>query len=151
MFLQFEGQVQSIMAGSTSLTSVAADSYFMYLPPAGILPVTANGISIVTGTPATPAFDLPTFFAAHASQDVATTDGDLLRQLFSTALDYEPVELTQTGEIQLYLVWENLEAVNGGASTQLALVFASPALRYQGIARFGTAKWSLSRFAPRVI
>jgi hypothetical protein len=151
MFLQFEGQVQSIMAGSTSLTSVAADSYFMYLPPAGILPVTANGISIVTGTPATPAFDLPTFFAAHASQDVATTDGDLLRQLFSTALDYEPVELTQTGEIQLYLVWENLEAVNGGASTQLALAFASPAMRYQGIARFGTAKWSLSRFAPRVI
>jgi hypothetical protein len=151
MFLQFEDQVQSIRADSASLTSVTADSYFMYLPPAGILPVTGDGISTVTGTPATPAFDMPDFFAAHASKDVATTDGDLLRELFSTALDYEPMQLTGTGKMQLYLVWENLQAVNGGSGSQLALVFASPAMRYQGIARFGTAKWDRSRFAPRVI
>lgn len=151
MFLQFEDQVQSILAGGTNLASVTADSYFMYLPPAGILPVTSDGISAVTGTPATPAFDLPAFFGAHASKDVATTDGDLLRAIFSTALDYEPIQLAETGEIQLYLVWENLQAVNGGSTGQLALLFASPAMRYQGIARFGSAQWNRSRFAPRVI
>jgi hypothetical protein len=44
-----------------------------------------------------------------------------------------------------------LQAVNAGGSGPLAIVYASPALTYRGIARFGTAKWSLSRFAPRVI
>jgi hypothetical protein len=160
MFLQFEDQVQWIIANVANLGTVDSDSYFMYLPPAGMLPVSGDGITAVTGTPATPAFDMPGFFTKHASQDVATTDGDLLRNLFFTALDYEPIQLTQTGEIQLYLVWENLQAVNGGSTAQLALVFASPALRYQGIARFtpsaispgaGAARWSESRFAPRVI
>jgi hypothetical protein len=151
MFLQFEDQVQSLIGSGASLASVTADGYFMYLPPAGILPVTGDGISIVTGTPATPAFDMPGFFGAHASQDVATTDGDLLRALFSTSLDYEPMQLTETGEIQLYLIWENLQAVNQGGNTPLVIVFASPAMRYQGIARFGAAKWNRSRFAPRVI
>jgi len=150
MFLQFEEQLKSIIANETNLALVWADAYFTYLPPAGLLPVTANGISTVTGKPATPAFDTPTFFGAHASQDVATTDGNLLRELFAAALDYDPIPLAQTGEIQLYLVWENLEAVNAGATVQLALIFASPAMRYRGVARFGSAKWNLSRFAPRI-
>jgi hypothetical protein len=150
-FLQFQDQVQSILSGPTGPSTVAVDSYFLFLPPAGIIPVTRDGISSVTGTPATPALDMPTFFAAHASQDVATTDGDLLRGLFAEALDYEPIDLTETGKIQLYLVWENLQVVNQSGGVPLALLFASPALRYQGIARFGTAMWNLSRFAPRVI
>jgi hypothetical protein len=158
MFLQFEDQIQSLLAANSA--DVIADRYFLYLPPAGILPVTGNGITVVTGTPATPALDMAAFFAEHIPQDVATTDGDLLRNLFFLALDYEPISLAQTGEIQLYVVWENVQAVNGGGSGQLAIVFASPAIRYQGIARFvpkadtagaGTARWSISRFAPRVI
>lgn len=151
MFLQFEDHLQSLLPSTP--TSVAADTYFMYLPPAGILPVINDGISIATSTPATPAFDMPTFFASHASADIATTDGDLLRNLFYTALDYEPIPLAQTGKLQLYLIWENLQNVNqsaAGAAT-LALVFASAALPYQGMARFGTAMWDLSRVAPRVI
>jgi hypothetical protein len=159
MFLQFQDQVQSIIANTSDPSSVTADTYFMYLPPAGVVPVTGDGITVVTGTPSTPAFDMAGFFGAHASQDVATTDGDLLRNLFFTALDYEPIQLLP-GEIQLYLVWENLQAINAGSTAQLALAFASPAIRYQGIARFtpsadtagaGTARWGLSRFAPDVI
>jgi hypothetical protein len=160
MLLQFEDHVQSLLSSSTNISSVAVDSYFLYLPPAGILPVTSDGISIVTGTPSTNAFDMPTFFAAHASKDIATTDGDLVREIFTTALDYEPMLLAQTGEMQLYVIWENVQYVNSNANAQLALVFASPAMRYQGVARFvpstdiaggGTARWSLSRFAPHVI
>jgi hypothetical protein len=151
MFLQFEDQVQSLLASETNLASVTADSYFLYLPPAGILPVTGDGISTVTGTPATPAFDMAAFFGAHASKDVATTDGNMLRTLFSAALEYEPMPLAQTRVIQLYLVWENFQAVNGGAAAPLALLFASPAMPYQGIAHFGAAQWNRSRFAPRVI
>lgn len=160
MFLQFQEQVQSILDNVTDLTSVVADGYFAYLPPVGIFPVSGNGIPAVSGQPSAPGLDVEGFFAAHASKDVATTDGDRLRQLFSLSLECEPLQLAQTGEIQLYLVWENLQAINGGANSQLALIFASPAIRYQGVARFaplkqtpgpGTARWGLSRFAPHVI
>jgi hypothetical protein len=91
---------------------------------------------------------------------VATTDGDLLRELFSAGMNYEPIQLSQTGEMQLYLVWENLQNINGGGTSQLALIFASPAMRYRGVARFvpqgqvdgpGWARWGLSRFAPHVL
>jgi len=44
-----------------------------------------------------------------------------------------------------------LQAVNAGGSARLALIFASPAMRYRGVARFGPAKWSLSRFAPLIV
>jgi hypothetical protein len=151
MFLQFEDHAQSLLSGPAGLATIAADAYFLFLPPAGMVEVTANGITAVTTNAPLTGFDPPTFFGAHASKDIATTNGNLLRELFHDALYHEPIPLANAGEIQLYLVWDNLQAVNGGGTSRLAAVFASGALRYRGIARFGTAKWSLSRFAPRVI
>jgi hypothetical protein len=151
MFLQFEDQVQSILLNETgSLGKISADSRFAFLPAAGVLPLTGKN------TPA--GFDPQVFFGPHASKDVATTDGDLVRDLFEDALTHEPIELARAGKIQLYLIWENLKAMETDDTMQGVLIFASAALRYRGIARFGkkefsarTAKWSLSRFAPRVI
>lgn len=142
-FSQFEDQMQSILVNENNPASITVDSHFEFLPAAGMLPTVGKGS--VSG------FDANTFFGAHASRDIATTDGDLLRELFHDALYQEPVRLSTTRKIQLYLIWENLQAVSQGISHQLALIFASPALRYRGIARFGFAKSSLGRFAPRVI
>jgi hypothetical protein len=143
MVRQFEDQVQWIVDNQDSLNTIVADSTFQFLPPVGILPI--------LGTGSTSGFDPSTFFAAHASQDIATTDGGLLGQLFHEALNCDPIQLSNVGKIQLYLIWENLQAVKNLKSSQLALVFATGALRYRGVARYGSAKWSLSRFAPRVI
>ena len=151
MRLQFENQMQVVLSNASGLSTISADAYFLYLPPAGMVQTTGNGITAVTTTSALNGFDLPTFFGAHASQDIATTNGNLLRELLADAVYHEPIQLANTGEIQLYLVWENLQAVNSGGSASLAVVFSSGALRYRGIPRFATAKWSLSRFAPRVI
>ncbi|MBV8899872.1 MAG: hypothetical protein JOY92_07145 [Verrucomicrobia bacterium] len=145
-FLQFESQIESLLGaglGQATLSTARASDYFRFLPPVGFLPV--------TGTNSSTGFNPQTFFDVHASKDVATTDGDLLRELFHKGLYHEPIDLVNPGKIQLYLIWENLQVVQQGNTTQLALVFASPAIPYRGIARFGTAKWSLSRFAPRVI
>jgi hypothetical protein len=151
MFLQFEDHMQSLLSGAVAPENITADAYFLFLPPAGIMEVRGNAITAVTTKTMLGGFDLPGFFGSHASQDIATTNGNLVRELFHDALYHEPIELAKTGKIQLYLIWENLLAVNAGNNLRLAAVFASSALRYRGVARYGTAKWSLSRFAPRVI
>jgi hypothetical protein len=151
MILQFQDQLQSIAASGAKLSTISADSYFLFLPPAGLVQVTANGVTGVSTGSTLKGFDLPAFFGPHASKDVATTDGDLLRELMGDALYHEPVQLSVVSKIQLYVIWENVEAVNAGAGSALSVLFASPAMRYRGIPRFGTADWSLSRFAPRVI
>lgn len=142
-FFQFEDQIEWMLAAENNPPSVVADSRFAFLPAVGIMPITGQGSSS--------GFDPDTFFGAHASSDIATTDADLLRELFHDGFYEQPIQLSTAGKVQLYLIWENLQSVLQGTSTQLALVFASSTLRYRGIARFGTAKWSLSRFAPRVI
>ena len=142
-FLQFEDQAQSLLAASSSPSSVVVDDYFSYLPATGILPVIGNGS--LSG------FDPGTFFGAHASKDVATIDADRIPKLLYDGLYEQPIQLSPSEKVQLYLIWENLQSVSQGTSNQLVLVFATSALSYRGIARFGTAKWTLSRFAPRVI
>jgi hypothetical protein len=143
MFLQFEDHIRDIQLNETSLGLIAASGRFHYLPAAGLLPIAA------AGSPS--GFDLNTFFGARASKDVAMTDGDLLRSLMKDALYHEPIDVRATEKIQLYLIRENVQSVESGQSAQLALVFANHRLPYRGVARFGRARWDLSRFAPSVI
>jgi hypothetical protein len=152
VLMQFEDHAESLLNGPAALGSIRADDYFLFLPAAGMVEVTGNGIAAVTTSNELSGFDLSTFFGAHAPKDIATTNGNLLRELFQDAIYHEPIELATAGKIQLYLVWENLQSVNApGSNTALACVFADASLRYRGVARFGTAKWSVSRFASRVI
>ena len=161
MFSQFEDEVEDIRLNETqaTLAAIVAPQRFSFLPPAGLLPVTdggllfgANAALVRLARPPSPSgFSPQTFFGAHASKDIAITDGDLLRSLLRASLSHEPIDLSRPEKIQLYLIWENVQAVEQGQTSQLALVFASHTLPYIGVARFGRAKWKLSRFAPRVI
>ena len=63
----------------------------------------------------------------------------------------DPINLQTAEKIQVYIPYENLQAVNAGQSSQLAAVFASAALPYRGIARFDIARFDLSRAAPQPI
>jgi hypothetical protein len=143
MYLQFQSQIDEIKLNETNLDAIKASERFEYLPPVGILPIK------ITGSPS--GFDVQTFFGARASRDIATTDGNLLRGLLHEATYHEPIAVNAPGKIQLYLIWENLQAVKQQQSNQLALVFASPTLHYRGVARYGYAFWDVSRFAPSVI
>jgi hypothetical protein len=143
MFLQFEDHARDLLAREPAPETVTARDRFSYLPPAGLLPV--RGPVLARG------FDLATFFADLASADVALIDAGSLRALLHEAASYEPTDLGQVGRLQLYLIYENLKAQEAGGAVGLAAVFASPELRYRGRARFGYGRWSLSRFAPRVI
>jgi hypothetical protein len=143
MFLQFEEQIEAMRLDETGLNQLRVTDRFTFLPSAGLLPV------IDDGSPS--GFDVQTFFGDFASNDIAITDGRLLRQLMQEALFHDPIDLRDTEKIQLYLIYDNLQAVTGGQTSQLALVFASSALPYRGVARFHAANWNLSRFASMVI
>jgi hypothetical protein len=143
MIMQFQEQIASLQADDpVSVGALSAASRFRYLPPVGMLPV--QGAGSASG------FNAATFFGAAGSSSVAMTDGRLLRSLWREALDHTPIDLAGGEKIQLYLIWENHQAVANGQSAQLALVFASAALPQRDVARWGYANYSLSHFAPVV-
>ena len=143
MCLQFQDQIEDMRTTETDLASLTVSQRFKFLPPIGLLPVIGPGSP--TG------FNPATFFGALAGRDVAMTDGELVRSLMNEALHHEPIDLSRPDKIQLYSMWENVKAVEQGQSKQRALVFATHALPYRGVARFGQAHWNLSRFTPAVI
>lgn len=138
MFLQFEDHIDDIRAEG-DVRSLAATDRFDFLPPIGFLPLTA--------TDRLGAFDAQTFFRDRAARDVAFTDARLVRSLFHEALQHEPIALSDGQPVQLYLVFDNVQSVERGETDQLAIIFASGALPYRGVARFGYARWDLSRVA----
>ncbi len=143
IFLQFQEQIDDIAASGDDLTTVAALDRFEYLPPVGMLP-------LKVGTRA--GFDPQTFFGAEMlPKDVAFTDGDLVRDLVRESFSHDPIALTPPERVQLYFVQENAQAAAAGQSVTPILMFARHTLRYRGVARYGIARWDLSRFAPRVI
>jgi hypothetical protein len=143
MYLQFQEHVDELRLGDNPLASVGVTDLCAFLPPVGILPVSD------TGSPA--GFNPDTFFGLRGSSDVALLDANLLRPLVRESFAHEPIDLSVFERIQLYLIRENLLAVQAGQSTQLVVVFASATLPYRGVARFGFAHWDLSRFAAAVI
>lgn len=143
MFLQFEDHLEDLYAGPVDPSSIVADQNFWFLPPAGMVPV--------LGGPSPRGFDASTFFGDLGTRDLAMIDAASLRPLFQESLAQAPIDLTGSAPIQLYLIWENFNAVQAGAAQQLALVFASTTLPYRGVARFGRAHWNLSRFATTPI
>lgn len=144
MFMQFQQQIDDIVLDpGSNLGLIAAISRFLFLPPVGLLPV--QGTGSIAG------FNVNTFFGSATAKDVAMIDSRLLRGLVRDSLAHEPIDLGAGEKIQLYTIWENVQAIAGGKSRQLVLVFASPALAYHGVARFGHAAYYQSRFAPHVI
>ena len=139
MIQQFENQIEDIFTTESSPETIQASNRFVFLPPAGILPMIGNG--------SPQGFDPGVFFGDHASRAVATMDGAELRALFAEALDHEPIDLRAPSKIQLYVTFENLLAVQIGQSTQLTLIFASQYLTRRETARYSLASFAIGRFA----
>jgi hypothetical protein len=142
-FLQFQEQIDDTVAGGEDLSAIAAIDRFDYLPPLGMLP---------TQIGTRPGFDPLRFFGADMlPRDIAYTDGSLLRALLRDSFVHDPIDLSVRARVQLYLVFDNIQAAAAGQLVTAMLLFASSALPYRGVARFGFGRWAQSRFAPRVV
>jgi len=142
-FLQFQEQVDSIAASGEDASAIVAADRFDFLPPLGILP-------LALGT--RPGFEVLRFFTPDVlSKDIAVTDGALLRSLVRESFAHDPILLAEQNRVQLYYVFENMQASLAGDPVTPVVIFASHTLPYRGIARYGIARWDQGRFAPRVI
>lgn len=144
-FMQFQDQVDELRAatsGSSPPSALAAADVFAFLPPVGILPIGGAGSPV--------GFDRDTFFGAQASGDVAFLDAAHLPSLVRESFAHEAIPVDGSEKVQLYAVWENVNAVAAGSVTQLALVFAKQTLRLRGSARYGSSYWGAGRTAQVV-
>jgi hypothetical protein len=143
LFLQFQEQIEDIAASGEDASAIAAADRFEFLPPLGFLP-----LSIGTR----PGFEPQRFFGAGAiSRDVAYLEAEMLRPLLQESYAHDAIDLSLGERIQVYLVFENVQAVEQGLPATPVLVFASPTLPYRGVARYGFGRYGQSRFSRRVI
>ena len=142
-FLQFQECIEDLAGSGEDVAGIVAAERFEFLPPLGMLPLqigTRRG------------FDPQRFFGSDVlSRDVAYTDGRLLRALLHESFTHDPIALAAHEQVQLYLVFDNVQATAGGQPVTPVLIFASGTLPYRGVARYGFARWAQGRFAPRVI
>jgi hypothetical protein len=142
-FLQFQEHIDDIVASGEDASAIVAADRFAYLPPLGMLP-------LQLGT--RPGFDPQRFLGSDViPRDIAYTDGALLRGLLRESFAHDPIDLSLRTRLQLYLVFDNVQAAAAGQAVTPMLVFASRTLPYRGVARYGFARWEQSRLAPRVI
>ncbi|HSK71888.1 MAG TPA: hypothetical protein VK892_09355 [Pyrinomonadaceae bacterium] len=152
MFSQFADHIRDIRSKEANLHTITAVSRFSYFPPVGLLPVKApiGGLNI-SNAAASAGFAPQTFFGQLGSKEVAMLDAPRLRRLIQESFQHDPVDLKQDKKVRLYLLWENVRAVETGSSTQLILIFTKQTLPYSGTARFGYSEFDLSRFAEAVV
>jgi hypothetical protein len=140
MIEQFQAHIAELVSSEANPGALQATSRFRFLPPAGLLPVETIGLR--------KGIRPDQFFGGQRSKEIATIDGAKLRALFQESLHHEPVVLDAATKLQLYVPFENFNAVVNGLSAQWTLVFASPHLPYYGSARFDYALFESGRYAP---
>jgi hypothetical protein len=142
-FEQFQQHIEELRGQLSAPQAATAAAHFDFLPPAGVLPA---------GTPGgPPGFSASTFFGAQASSELAAIDAAQVPALLHDSLWHEPIAVGGSRRIQIYAIREHELALSAGEPVRPAVLFATETLSYRGVARFGRARFGLSRFSPRVM
>ena len=141
MILQFQDHVADIFR-SASLGSFAANKYFRYLPPVGVLPVQRE-----RGGESFGGFDPATFFGGRPLSKLVFIDGGALRPLFREAANFEPIDLNGPEAVLLYQTTQNVQASGAKETVQPFVVFTTPYMRGLGSARFNVARFDFSNLS----
>lgn len=136
VFLQFFEQIDS-MRGSGTSTGKASDS-FIFLPPAGFLPL--GGIAGASG------FDAAAFFAGFTTRGPLFIEGARVQPLLQLAASCPPIKVGDPELVWLYLVRENRQPQPGVPAAQPYLVFALGRLPYVAWPRFDVSHWDYANY-----
>jgi hypothetical protein len=152
-FMQFQEQLSSLIADSTIPTSIRADAWFRFLPPAGVFPLTGanKGVQLATFLQEIPLHDpRPPGYAA--TDGPVFLEGARLLPLLEQSFAYPPVELTPAPieriALWLYRLRENAFANDTapGSTRGPAIVFASAQMPSSSTPRFDVARFDYSNY-----
>jgi hypothetical protein len=135
--VQFQEQVAQL----TNLGRVRALDYFRHLPPVGVLPL--PGLGGVDGV------DYPYFFDSLPFREPTFIEGATLEALARASLTYEPIDLAAGELVWLYLVRENRQALDQGASPppRPYLIFTGGNVPHQANPRLDLSRWDYTNYA----
>ncbi|HZT77422.1 MAG TPA: hypothetical protein VFA27_12280 [Vicinamibacterales bacterium] len=137
---QFQAHVDELRQGVSDPSTVAAATYFRYLPSAGILPLAGGSQS---------GFDLLTFFGATKHRKPAVIEGARVEQLLRDSLLFPSIDVNSAEHVWLYLVKENKQPVDNSTSPvpPYYVLFARGDMPYRGNAHFDVAHWDYASYA----
>ena len=143
MVLQFQTQVMQIVADEIAPYQIVALDRFDFLPPVGILPITAPGN--VRG------LDDRIFTRGLTvrQEPSAFIEGAQFRALLHEALTFPPIDLHSGEMVWLYQVRENAQRRNQALPhpPQSYVVIVNGQIPYWGQARYDLNRWTYTRFA----
>jgi len=140
MLLQFADHIRSIRARESNLEQISATARFRYLPPVGAIPL--SGMRGQRG------FEYRKFFQDLTYREPVFVEGARVEPLLRAALASPPIDLASRELIWLYLVRENIQAIDNQpiGAPQGYLIFASGHMPDIGDAHYDVNRWSYSNF-----
>ena len=157
VLLQFQEQLEWVLADAARPEAVVAQDSFRYVPAAGILPLASSEQPR--------GFDYRTFFRGQVWREPVFVEGARTTDLLRAGLDYPPIDLlgerARGGEVgampgghellRLYLVHDRrgpapAPEVAGAAAY---LVYTTGHLPFQGYARFNLSRFDYSNYTYR--
>lgn len=156
-FLQFQEHLASIIVDSSIPTSIRADAWFRYLPPAGVFPLTgaSKGLQLATFLQDIP-LDYPRPPIYSANDGPVFLEGARLAPLLDQSFTYPPTRLSaDIGDrtaLWVYRLRENAFANDTapGSTSAAAIVFASAQMPYAATPRFDVARFGYSNYFASV-
>lgn len=143
MFLQFQEQVAELLKSPVSvgqLTSMMASDTFLFLPAAGLLPL--------SGTKGALGFDYAKFFSGRTYRVPVYLEGAELDSLLGRSLLSPPIDFKNKEMMWLYWVRENMEPIVKDPFIQLQsyMVFTNGQMSFEGEARFDLNYWDFANY-----
>jgi hypothetical protein len=144
MVLQFQEQVKEVP--TPQLTK--ASSIFRYLPSVGVLPLSDPMFNFQYQKLFNKATDRLTFFTDKTYRSPVFIEGARVEALMRDALAYPPIDLSNGEMVWLYLVRENMEAIQARrvSGPTPFMIFANGHMPFVGEARFDLSQWDYSNY-----
>ena len=118
-------QFQDQLGKLEDVSNLRLADYFQYLPPVGRIPVQDSSYSSADGV------RLSQFFGSRYSRLPAVINASQVPALIELSSSYPPLQLTQVGHVNIFLVKENVENLLSGDEGQLYAYFTIPEVGYR--------------------
>ncbi|HEY1295296.1 MAG TPA: hypothetical protein VGJ60_19630 [Chloroflexota bacterium] len=138
MLAQFQAQLLDVRLGNTSPQSVAATDVYRFLPPVGLVPISAIGFA--------PAFDAQRFFGSTVTRGPAVLDAASMDAVVHMALHYAPIDLQNPAPVWLYRIRENWPLPGATPSPAPYLLFTTGHVPFMGRAGFDLGRWDYGAY-----